>query len=205
MQFAPQLLTLAAVVLLACVSPGPDFIAVTSNALVSRSRGLGVAAGVSIACAVWAALAMFGLGVLLTEISWLYEAIRLFGAAYLIYLGAKMLIGARKPYADIDIKAASGAEHASLRTGLMVGLTNPKSAAFFGSLFVTILPVGMTAVIEWTAVAIVLAIALAWFSLVAVMFSSGPVRSVYQALRRPIDAIMGAILISLGVRLATTR
>lgn len=205
MQFAPQLLTLAAVVLLACVSPGPDFIAVTSNALVSRSRGLGVAAGVAIACAIWAALAMFGLGVLLTETAWLYEAIRLFGAAYLIYLGAKMLFSACKPYAEIDITAAAGTEHVSLRTGLMVGLTNPKSAAFFGSLFVTILPVGMTAVIEWTAVAIVLAVALAWFSLVALMFSSGPVRSAYQSLRRPIDAVMGAILIGLGVRLATAR
>ncbi len=124
---------------------------------------------------------------------------------YLIYLGAKMLISARKPYVEIEVTAASGADHASLRTGLMVGLTNPKSAAFFGSLFVTILPVGMTAAVEWMAVAIVFAIALAWFSLVAVMFSLGPVRSVYQALRRPIDAVMGAILIGLGVRLATTR
>lgn len=205
MSFVPQLLTLSAIVLLACISPGPDFIAVTSNALSSRSRGLGVAIGVAMACVVWAALAMFGLGLLLTQIAWLYEAIRLIGAGYLIYLGGKMLFNARRPYRDLSVKTSRNGGGSSVRIGLMVGMTNPKSAAFFGSLFVTILPIGVPASVQVIAVAIVGVVALAWFSLLALMFSANRVRSVYGALRRPIDAIMGTILIGLGLRLAAAR
>ena len=95
MEYLPQLLTIGAVMLLGCVSPGPDFIAVTSNALASRQRGLGVALGTALGIAVWAVLAVVGLGVLLTRLSWLYDVIRVIGVCYLLYLGGKMLLGAR--------------------------------------------------------------------------------------------------------------
>ena len=36
MDYLPQLLTLSGIVLLACASPGPDFVAVTSQALGAR-------------------------------------------------------------------------------------------------------------------------------------------------------------------------
>lgn len=207
MTYAPQLFALAGVFLLACVSPGPDFIAVTSNALVSRSRGLGVAVGTAIACSIWAALAMFGLGLLLTQIAWLYEAIRLIGAAYLIYLGVKMLLGARRPYGALQDAAATieANSRSPVRIGFTVGITNPKTAAFFGSLFVTILPADVPALVQVTAIGIVAAVAFGWFGLLAFMFSTPRVRSAYATLRRPIDALMGVILVGLGLRLATTR
>lgn len=200
-----QLLTLAAIVLLACISPGPDFIAVTSNALASRSRGWKVAVGIAIACTVWAALAMFGLGLLLTQIAWLYEAIRLIGAGYLIYLGGKILFGARRPYGALPVEGSRNDAGSAMRVGLMVGMTNPKSAAFFGSLFVTILPAGTAGPVQAIAVVIVSVVALAWFSLLALMFSADRVRSNYARLRRPIDALMGTLLLGLGLRLAATR
>ena len=203
--FVPQLLTLSAVFLLACISPGPDFIAVTSNALADRRRGLGVAVGVVIACTIWATLAMFGLGLLLTRVAPLYEAVRLGGAAYLLYLGVKMLLGARRPAADVQVAATRNARGSAVRTGLMVGMTNPKSAAFFGSLFVTILPADSPLLIQGAAVAIVTVIALGWFCLLALLFSVSRVRSTYATLRRPIDALTGTILIGLGLRLATIR
>ena len=202
--YAPHLLTLAAVVLLACVSPGPDFIAVTSNALSGRARGLKVALGVGIACIVWAALAMFGLGLLLTRIAWLYEAIRLAGAGYLLYLGVRMLLAARHRTGAVEVDVARAAD-SPLRIGLMVGLTNPKSAAFFGSLFISILPAGTPDAVQIAAVAVVGVVALGWFGLLAVMFSAERVRTLYVTLRRPIDAVMGTLLLALGLRLATSR
>ncbi len=204
MTYLPQLLALAGIFLLACVSPGPDFIAVTSNALTSRSRGLGVAVGTATACSVWAALTVFGLGFVLTRIAALYEAIRLIGAAYLIYLGARMLLGARRPYGSMPIAGARHDGTSAIRTGFLVGITNPKTAAFFGSLFITILPADVPVLVQTAAVCIVAAVALGWFGLLAIVFSTPGVRSAYARLRRPIDALMGAILVSLGLRLAAT-
>ena len=205
MTFLPQLLALAGVFLLACVSPGPDFIAVTSNALLSRSRGLGVALGTALACGTWAALTMYGLGFLLARIVWLYDAIRLIGAVYLVYLGAKMLLSTRRPSRPWPVATRPSKEGSAVRTGFVIGITNPKTAAFFGSLFVTILPPNVPALVQGIAVGIVGAVALGWFSLLAMMFSMPRVRSGYAALRRPVDALMGTILVGLGLRLATAR
>lgn len=205
MHYIPQLMTLFVIVLLACISPGPDFIAVASSALSNRSRGLGVAAGTAMACTIWASLAMFGLGLILTRLAWLYDFIRLAGAGYLIYLGVKMLLSARHAYGSLQVNATRQSPRSALRTGLTVGLTNPKSAAFFGSLFITILPVGIPHIVQGEAIIIVALVAWSWFSLLAFMFSSARVRRIYTALRRPIDALMGAFLLGLGIRLAVAR
>jgi threonine efflux protein len=87
MSYAPQLLAVAGVMFLACVSPGPDLLAVTSHALSRRSSGLGVATGVATSHTIWATLTVFGLGVVVSQLAWLYETIRIAGALYLFYLG----------------------------------------------------------------------------------------------------------------------
>lgn len=202
MDYLPQLVTIGAVILLACVSPGPDFIAVTSNALVSRQRGLGVALGTSIGIALWAVLAVVGLGVLLNTIAWLYEAIRIAGVCYLLYLGIKILLGARRPYQDLEIRQTANTTLSAPRVGLLVSATNPKAAAFFGSFFITVLPAHAPGWVLAAAVMVVATVALLWFSLLALMFSTARVRAIYARMRRPIDVFMGVVLVGLGVRLA---
>lgn len=204
MSYLPQLLTLAAVFLLGCISPGPDFIAVTSHALASRKTGLQVAIGVAAACVIWASLAMFGLGLVLAQVAWAYEAVRIAGALFLIYLGGKMLWSARQAPPPLAEGVAEVQPRSGFRRGFLVNMTNPKSAAFFGSLFVTILPVDPPLWVQGATLAIVAAVAGGWFSCVALLFSTGRVRAAYAALRRPVDAVMGAILVALGVRLAAT-
>jgi len=200
--YIAQLFTIGAVILLACVSPGPDFMAVTSNALVSRQRGLGVALGTSVGIALWAVLAVVGLGVLLNTIAWLYDAIRIAGVCYLLYLGIKILLGARRPYQDLEIRKTANTTLSAPRVGLLVSATNPKAAAFFGSFFITVLPAHAPGWVLAAAVMVVAAVSLLWFSLLALMFSTARVRAVYARMRRPIDVFMGVVLVGLGVRLA---
>lgn len=203
MEFLPQLATLASVMLLACISPGPDFIAVTSQSLSDRKAGIFVAFGVTLACLVWATLAIFGLGLVLARLSWLYEVIRYLGAAYLVYLGAHMLMSLRLSAEKLAISAAPcRAASPAFRRGLLVGLTNPKSAAFFGSLFVTVLPAHAPFWVYAVTLVIVAAVACGWFCALAMLFSMGRIRNVYLKLRRPFDAMMGGLLVAIGARLA---
>lgn len=207
MEYLPQLITLAGIVLLACASPGPDFVAVTSHALHSRRSGIFVGLGIACAVTVWATLAILGFGLLIKEMFWLYEMIRIAGAVYLTYLGARMLMAAlRKGPADDQVARASIANGGhSWKRGLLVGMTNPKTATFFATLFVTLLPVGAPAWFYVTVVGLVGAITALWLGLLAAFFSVGCVRSVYGRIRRPIDALMGAALVGLGLRMATSR
>jgi len=207
MDYLPQLLTLSGIVLLACASPGPDFVAVTSNALNDRRSGMFVGVGIACAVVVWAALAILGFGLLIKELFWLYEAIRLAGAAYLIYLGARMLMAAFKAKSGeprIQGVARVGALQA-WRQGFMVGITNPKTATFFATLFVTVLPVGAPTWVYVSVVALVGLITAAWLGALAAFFSVGSVRSVYARMSRVVDALMGVALVGLGIRLASSR
>ena len=89
--------------------------------------------------------------------------------------------------------------------GLMVGLTNPKAAAFFGSLFVTVLPTHAPLWVHAATIGMVASISLGWFSAMAMLFSTPRVQHGYNHLRKPMDAVMGTLLISLGAKLAMDR
>ena len=207
MNFLPQLAAIAGVMLLACASPGPDMLAVTSHSFARRRSGLAAAAGISTSHALWATLAVFGLGLILTQLAWLYEGIRIAGAVYLLYLGAKILLSLRKSASPVSVPVAAkstgatGGAH-SYRRGLLVGLTNPKAAAFFGSLFVTLLPAHAPMWVHGATVVTVASVSICWFSAMALLFSTSRVQRGYQKLRRPVDAVMGSVLVALGARLA---
>lgn len=83
-----------------------------------------------------------------------------------------------------------------------MGLTNPKAAAFFGSLFVTLLPAHAPMWVHGATVATVAGVSICWFSAMALLFSTDRVQRGYRKLRRPIDAVMGAVLVGIGARLA---
>jgi threonine/homoserine/homoserine lactone efflux protein len=201
MDHIPQLMTIAVVVLLGAMSPGPDFVAVTSHALTSRRAGFQVTLGITAAVIIWASLALFGLGVLLVEIGWLTIAVRLAGAFYLIYLGARILLSIRDKPASITIDVVKTGAPA-WRTGFLVGITNPKTAAFFGSLFITVLPLDAPLAVRAATLIVIGLVALGWFGFVALIFSTAQVRAVYGRIRRPIDALLGVILVTLGLKLA---
>jgi len=207
MDYLPQLLTLSGIVLLACASPGPDFVAITSQSLGDRRAGVFMGLGVTCAVAIWAILAVFGFGLLVQQFLWLYDGIRLAGAAYLAYLGLRMLMGAlRRPAGAHQIgRAARIGIGQAWRKGFLVGITNPKTATFFATLFVTLLPVGAPLWVYAAVVAVVVCVTAAWMCLLASCFSVGAVRRAYARIRRPIDALMGAALLGLGVRMAAGR
>jgi RhtB (resistance to homoserine/threonine) family protein len=206
MSYLPQLALVAGVMFLACVSPGPDLLAVSSHAMSARRSGLGVAYGVASSHMIWAALAVFGLGVIVSDLAWLYQTIRLVGAAYLIFLGAKMLIGLPKPNQEKRPEHAQAQPFtSSYRKGFLVGMTNPKAAAFFGSLFVTILPLHAPVWVHAATLATVSLVSVCWFSTVALLFSTDRVQRGYARMRRPIDAFLGTVLVALGATLAFDR
>lgn len=203
MSYLPQFLALASVFLLGAMSPGPDFVAVTSHALVSRRAGLKVALGIAAAIMVWAALAMFGLGLLLTQIAWAQLAVRIAGAVYLGYLGSKILLSVWQAQPPLPVHGAEAT--GPWQSGFVVGITNPKTAAFFASLFISVLPMQAPIWVQAVSLAIIGLIAMTWFGLVALMFSTGRVRAAYANVRRPIDALLGATLIALGARIAVSQ
>ncbi|KEJ88278.1 LysE family translocator [Sulfitobacter donghicola] len=124
-------LTFAAASLALLLIPGPTVLLVLSYAL-SKGRSVAVASAAGVALGDLAAMSasLAGLGALVLASATLFTALKWVGAAYLIYLGVKLIrsaptSGLDMPQAD-DITASRVFGHTAAVTAL-----NPKSIAFF--------------------------------------------------------------------------
>lgn len=83
-----ELFAVAAITLLAVVSPGGDFAMVTRNSYLYGRRA-GIFTAIGIAAAVWihVGYTLLGVSILLLQSPNLFHAVKLLGAAYLVYIG----------------------------------------------------------------------------------------------------------------------
>ncbi len=206
MEYFLPLLSFALVHVLAVASPGPSFLFISHTAA-TRSRGAGVVASFAMGWGglIWAAAALFGLQALLMQFVWLEIAVRLAGAAYLIYLGVRLMLS-RRDANPIDAPLAAPVESGSAAklfgNALLLQLSNPKVIVFFGSIFAVLLPTGAPAWVGYAALAIVFVNEFWWYSLVSVVFSTGPARRFFDRWKIWINRVAGGVLALLGIRLA---
>ncbi len=116
--------------LLLIVTPGQDMVLVMSRSI-SQGAAAGVvtAAGVSVGLVGHTLLATVGLGAILRTSQWLFVALKLVGAAYLIYLGIGLL---RTRAAELVMQSSAARSLARLFfDGAISNLSNPKIAVFY--------------------------------------------------------------------------
>lgn len=205
METLTALLSLQIAHLLAVISPGPSLLVVArTSAARSRTNGALVAFGLGLGTLIWSLSALFGLTLVFTVIPWIYTALKMLGAGYLVYIGIMLWHGAGQPLAlqDHAIQETVPRPLQSLRLGLLTQLSNPKVAIFFGSIFVTLLPSQPSPTIYAAVIAIVVTNEIGWYAFVAHAFSVRPIRQGYNRLKSWIDRVTGTFLALLGLRLA---
>lgn len=112
------------------VTPGPDMLYVATRSA-CQGRPAGVVSALAISCGGLAhtTAAALGLSAVLMYSAVAYEAVRYAGAAYLVYMGLRILLARR------GAETGSGMVRRSLpgvfRQGLLVSVFNPKVALFF--------------------------------------------------------------------------
>lgn len=202
-------ITIAIVQIIALMSPGPDFFFVSQTA-VSRSRHEAMAgvAGITLGVAMWAALALLGLQLLLHKLIWLERLISICGGLYLCWMGIKMLRGALVKPAQTQpsepVQVFAGAWR-SMRNGLFTNLANPKVVIYFGSIFSAFVGEGVSSAARWGLWALVVAETFLWFSFVAGCFALPVMRRGYLRISRWIDGCAGAVFMLFGLHLIFSR
>src|SRR5664279_193194 len=126
---ASWLLFIAASLALISV-PGQDMILVMSRSIAQGSiAGVITAAGVSVGLLGHTVLATLGLGMILRTSEWLFVALKLVGAAYLIYLGVGLL---RTQRSSLELGSEPARSLGKLFVdGAFSNLSNPKVAIFY--------------------------------------------------------------------------
>jgi threonine/homoserine/homoserine lactone efflux protein len=112
------------------ITPGQDMILVMSRSVAQgAAAGVVTAAGVSVGLVGHTILATLGLGAVLRTSEWLFLALKLVGAAYLIYLGIGLL---RTKSTALVVEAASSRSLGRLFfDGALSNVSNPKIAVFY--------------------------------------------------------------------------
>jgi RhtB (resistance to homoserine/threonine) family protein len=200
---------IAAVVI---VVPGPDTALVTKNAVLhGRRAALGTAFGVEAGLAVWTVASALGVASVVRASDTAFTALKLVGAAYLVWLGIQALRAAGRGGSHSDSNAESARRAAldgrgGFRQGLLSDLANPKIGAFFTGLLPQFAGPGHSVLIPFLVLgALFVLMTVVWlcaYALVAVKASALLRRRRVSA---AIDRLSGAILIGFGLRLALER
>lgn len=202
------LLAFVAVSAVVIATPGQDTALVIKSTLAAgRAGGVSTAFGVSAGQAVWALATSVGLAAVLVASERVFLALKLVGAAYLVWLGLHALWNAvRRRAPDAEGKAARPlSRRSAFRQGTLSNLGNPKMAVFFTSLLPQFAGDG-AAFLDLLALGLLFAgLTLAWLSVYAFVIERASCALRRTAVRRALDAVTGIVLVALGLRLATER
>ncbi|MGE5131847.1 MAG: LysE family translocator [Gemmatimonadota bacterium] len=191
------------------LTPGPDALLVLRTA-VSRGRAGAIAAGLGVCTALagWGCAAAFGLTALLTAAPLLYTALRWAGAAYLGFLGTRLILGHRPRWRRADGQPAEpGRDSRRLGRcylqGVITNAANPKIGVFYLSLLPQFITVGAAVLGAGLLLAAIhVAESMTWFAVIAVLAGR-----LDRSLRRPVvrrwmDRVAGTAFLAFAARLA---
>ena len=205
----PQILVFAGVAALLIVTPGADTMLVVRNVLARGARaGLLTTAGIAAGCFVHAILSALGVSLVLARSAMAFEAVKLAGAGYLIFLGLQSLWRARRPAEGEAPPGPAPARRGSrsLVEGLLTNLLNPKVAIFYLAFLPQFIRTTDTVLVKSLLLAAIhVGMGVVWLSLVSVFL--GTLRGFVERrrVRRTLERVTGVVLIALGVRLALER
>ena len=207
----PQVVTFALVAAVLTVTPGADMMLIVRNVLRGGGRdGVITSFGVCAGLFVHALLSALGISVVLLHSATAFHAVKIAGAAYLVWLGVQSLRSARRgsPDATADGRAIRQVVSARrcLREGFLSNVLNPKVAVFYLAFlpqFISPTDSVLSKSLLLAAIHYVEGIA----ALLALTLLVDRTRRFFlsSTVRRWLDGLCGLVLVGLGLRLALER
>ncbi|MFK3984060.1 LysE family translocator [Micromonospora sp. NPDC050397] len=195
--------------LLLAMVPGQGAVVILRQAVgEGRRSALMTMLGNETALVVWGVAAALGLTALITASQVAYDTMRIVGAGVLIFLGVQAFLSVRRGQPALGVPEGSFAVRStgwrSYRAGLVANLTNPKAAVFAMSFLPQFAPRGLPTLPTVVGLAVLWAVMDAiWFTGVIWFVDRAKGLFARSAVRRRLTQVSGAVLIALGLRLAT--
>ncbi|HEX7105381.1 MAG TPA: LysE family translocator [Acidothermaceae bacterium] len=193
------------------ITPGLDTMFVVRTSIASGPRtGMVGGLGVCLGTLVWATASAVGVTAILLASQAAYDILRAAGAAYLTFVGARMLWHSRKSARQRQLPDGVGwapgrpsSGFAAFRTGLLTNLLNPKVGVFYITLLPQFVPKHAPVLAFSLLLASIHAIeGVAWFAMLTA--ATARVRRLLSrsTVRRWLDRVTAGVFIGFGVRLA---
>ena len=198
-----QILVIVSVTSLVMVIPGPDMVLVLRNTFVNgRRAGLKTSAGILSGNLVHITYCLLGIGLLIWKSIIAFSVLKFAAAAYLIYLGIMSFRSGEKTLDtnDFEVRAPSGTWFVQ---GFVNNLLNPKGTLFYLGVFTTVItPETSGSTTSLLVVIMMLVSASFWLFFVSTL-DRPTIRDFVERSQRAVNRIFGALLILLGVRVAS--
>ncbi|MEQ4584987.1 MAG: LysE family translocator [Pantoea agglomerans] len=189
------------------LTPGFDTALVLRSAVAQGAKRASVTAlGITLGCLVWGVAVGFGLGALLLASEMAYNLLKWLGAAWLLYLGLKLLLKPRQAAIDSQQPALQQGYLACFSRGLLGNLLNPKVGIFYVSFLPQFIPAGASVALWCSLMALAhMLLGLIWN---AVLIGGSHYFAGY--LRKPrvlkvMDRLTGCVFIGFAAKLALSR
>lgn len=211
--FDSQLVAFTLAALLVTISPGPDtFLVIGNTARGGLRNGLATVAGIVSGGLFHAALFGFGIAQVLAYSPRIFTAVKLCGAAYLVYLGIGALRSAlrRREAAAAPLPAApvrsTGTPGASWAQGMVSNALNPKVAVFYLAFLPQFMSPGESiAAKSMLLIGIHCVLGAAWLSSLVLAVSRVSAWLRRSAVQRALDGLVGTVMTGFGAKLALER
>jgi threonine/homoserine/homoserine lactone efflux protein len=192
------------------LTPGQDTMFIIGRSLAGGTRaGVAAAFGICVGSIGHTLLAALGLSAILAASPWAFTFVKLAGAVYLMYLGARLLLS-KRAHADALLAGppAAAAVRSAFAQGILTNLLNPKVALFFLALLPQFIdPASARKTLAFVLLgATFVTTGLIWCLVLAA--AAGRLQAFFR--RNPsagvlLDRMVGALFVALGARLAWTR
>lgn len=197
---------LSGITLIAMASPGPDMLLLIRNGLTGgRQIGLATALGISGGILVHVTLSVAGLAWLIARNAYIYDAVRLLGAGYLVFIGIKAL----KFRGNLNLNSLQARTRRSaiqgVRNGFFCNLLNPKATLYIFSIFTQFINPDDSTWIKTGYGAVIALTSLCGWSLFTLLIQHALVRRSLSRFNTLINRIFGGTMIALGLRIALIR
>ena len=196
-------LAFAAAAAILTITPGADTMLVLRTAIVGGRRpgvlaGLGVCSGLFF----WGAAAGLGLTAVVLASRVAYDALRIVGAAYLVFLAVTALRGSNLPSGDEEPPAAPARPYTR---GLLTNVLNPKVGAFYITFLPQFIPRHASVLVcSFLFAAVHAAEGVAWLTAASLLCDRLAHVMRRRRIRRWLDRVTAAIFLGLAARLAAT-
>ena len=186
------------------ISPGPNFVLLSSTALsIGRRAGIRAALGIAVGSLIWMTAAAVGVTAILEALPILGIILKILGGLYLIHLGFHLWRSKGVVNAAPTMTLGPGMDH-GFRQGLIVNLTSSKSAAYFGSIFAAFLTHDVALLVLFSLILCLFCMSVIWHVALATAFSAEKIRRPYLQFAETINKVAGAVLTVLGIRMILT-
>lgn len=191
--------------IVSAISPGPAMLATMGTAMESgRKAGIALGLGIALSALVWGVLAFLGLSTLLVAYAGILDIIRVLGCLYLLYLAWKAFGSALSSY-DLNANLTGIHEYKTFNVflrGCVLNLANPKAILTWVVIISLAIEPGAPL---WTIFAVLagtIGFSVVFYTLIAIVFSTPRMVSIYSRSRRWIDGTLGLVFAFSAYKLA---